>query len=46
MKRISLKDVKKIYVFKDGEIAGVGNFKELLGQNEYFRQLWNATMGS
>ncbi|MBZ9634009.1 ABC transporter ATP-binding protein [Clostridium sp. FP1] len=40
----TIKNVDKIYAFKDGEIVGVGDFKELLDHNQYFGQLWNATM--
>ncbi|MBB6715057.1 ABC transporter ATP-binding protein [Clostridium gasigenes] len=40
----TIKNVDKIYVFKDGEIVGIGDFNELLYHNEYFGQLWNATM--
>jgi ATP-binding cassette subfamily B protein len=40
----TIKNVEKIYVFKAGEIVGAGGFKELINHNEYFRQLWNATM--
>lgn len=39
-----VKNVDKIYSFKNGEIVGEGEFKELLGHNQYFKQLWNATM--
>jgi ATP-binding cassette subfamily B protein len=38
----TVKEVKKIYAFKTGEIVGAGSFKELLDNNQYFRQLWNA----
>ncbi|GCD10851.1 ABC transporter ATP-binding protein [Clostridium tagluense] len=40
----TIKNVDKIYAFKDGKIVGVGDFKELLDHNQYFGQLWNATM--
>ncbi|PAB60330.1 ABC transporter ATP-binding protein [Anaeromicrobium sediminis] len=40
----TIKNVDKIYVFKDGEIVGSGGFKELLDHNQYFRQLWNTIM--
>ncbi|MGH4123408.1 MAG: ABC transporter ATP-binding protein [Clostridium sp.] len=40
----TIKNVDKIYAFKDGEIVGAGGFKELLDHNQYFGLLWNATM--
>lgn len=40
----TIKDFKKIYVFKEGEIIGEGGFKELLDHNQYFQRLWNATL--
>ena len=40
----TIKDFEKIYVFKDGKIVGEGDFKELLENNKYFKQLWNSTL--
>jgi len=40
----TIKNVDKIYAFKDGRIVGEGGFKELLEHNQYFGQLWNATI--
>ena len=40
----TIKNVDKIYAFKDGKIVGEGIFNELLDHNQYFGQLWNATM--
>lgn len=40
----TIKDFEKIYALKDGEIVGAGGFKELLDNNQYFKQLWNATL--
>ncbi|MBU3127842.1 ABC transporter ATP-binding protein/permease [Clostridium tagluense] len=40
----TIKNVDKIYAFKDGKIVGAGGFKELLDSNQYFGNLWNATM--
>ncbi|WP_105617379.1 ABC transporter ATP-binding protein [Vallitalea okinawensis] len=40
----TIKNVDKIYVFKNGEILGVGGLKELLDNNLYFQQLWNTMM--
>lgn len=39
----TIKDFQKIYALKDGEIVGAGEFKELLDNNQYFKQLWSAT---
>lgn len=38
----AIKDFEKIYVFKDGKIVDAGRFKELLDNNQYFQELWNA----
>jgi ATP-binding cassette subfamily B protein len=40
----TIKNVEKIYAFKDGEIVGAGDFKELLDHNQYFGKLWNASI--
>jgi ATP-binding cassette subfamily B protein len=40
----TIKNVERIYAFKDGEIVGVGDFKELLDHNQYFGKLWNASI--
>ena len=40
----TIKDFEKIYVFKDGKIVGNGGFKEILDNNQYFKQLWNSTL--
>ncbi|MFA9379206.1 MAG: ABC transporter ATP-binding protein [Lachnotalea sp.] len=40
----TIKNVEKIYVFKEGEIVGAGDFKELLDHNQYFGKLWNASI--
>ncbi|MBZ9622445.1 ABC transporter ATP-binding protein/permease [Clostridium sp. FP2] len=40
----TIKNVDKIYAFKEGQIVGEGGFKELLDSNQYFGNLWNATM--
>lgn len=40
----TIKDVEQIYVFKAGKIVGMGSFKELLDNNQYFGQLWNAAI--
>lgn len=37
----TIKNVEKIYVFKEGKIVGEGVFKDLLDHNKYFKQLWN-----
>jgi len=42
----TIKDVQKIYTFKDGKIVGSGSFKELLDTNQYFKQLWNTTLNN
>ena len=39
-----IKEYEVIYVFKEGKIVGKGNFKELLESNQYFQQLWNASL--
>lgn len=40
----TIKNVEKIYAFKDGEIVGAGDFKDLLDHNQYFGKLWNASI--
>ena len=40
----TIKDFEKIYVFKDGKVIGRGDFNELLENNQYFKQLWNAAL--
>jgi ATP-binding cassette subfamily B protein len=40
----TIKEYKKIYVFKKGKIVGEGNFNGLLESNQYFQQLWNASV--
>ena len=40
----TIKDFEKIYVFKDGKVIGSGDFNELLENNQYFKQLWNAAL--
>lgn len=40
----TIKEYEKIYVFKKGKIVGEGNFEELLASNQYFQQLWNASV--
>jgi len=40
----TIKEYEVIYVFKEGKIVGVGNFKSLLKSNKYFQQLWNTSM--
>lgn len=40
----TIKEYEKIYVLKKGKIVGEGNFEGLLKSNEYFKQLWNASM--
>lgn len=40
----TIKEYEKIYVFQKGKIVGEGNFKGLLESNQYFQQLWNASV--
>lgn len=40
----TIRNVDKIYAFKDGEIVGAGDFKTLLDHNQYFGKLWNASI--
>jgi len=42
----TIKDFDKIFVFKDGKIVGDGHFKELLKNNQYFKELWNTALQS
>ena len=40
----TIRNVEIIYVFKEGKIVGEGDFKELLENNQYFKDLWMASM--
>lgn len=40
----TIKEYENIYVFKKGKIVGEGNFEGLLTSNQYFQQLWNASV--
>jgi len=40
----TIRNVEKIYAFKQGKIVGRGNFEELLENNQYFKDLWMASM--
>lgn len=40
----SIIDFDHIILFKDGKIAGQGNFKELMQTNAYFKELYTANM--
>ena len=39
-----IRNFDKIYAFKDGKIVGIGDFKGLLEHNQYFGDLWTASM--
>jgi ATP-binding cassette, subfamily B, bacterial len=40
----TIKDFERIFVFKNGKIIGNGDFNELLDNNQFFQQLWNAAI--
>lgn len=40
----AIKDFDETFVFKDGKIVGHGHFKELLENNQYFKELWNTAL--
>jgi ATP-binding cassette subfamily B protein len=40
----TIKNFEKIYALKAGEIVGAGTFKELLEYNQYFHELWTASL--
>jgi ATP-binding cassette subfamily B protein len=42
----SIREFKRIIAFKDGDIVGEGSFEELMDDNFYFRELYNANVGS
>lgn len=42
----SIREFKRIIAFKDGDIIGEGAFEELMEDNMYFRELYNANVSS
>ena len=40
----TIQDFKRILVFKHGNIIGDGSLSELLSENDYFRELYEAKM--